>query len=192
MSIMASPTAAFRWWRLPTRGIGLARMEFIIGSLIKIHPLALVRFDRLQDRAARTQIARLTAGYADKAEYFVDHLARGIARLAASQHPEPVIVRMSDFKSNEYANLIGGREFERAEANPMLGFRGAARYASPEYRDGFGLECRAIARVRGEMGFTNVAHSVRRIGSWRSWPSMGWSVAAMGWRSTSCARSPRT
>jgi pyruvate,water dikinase len=156
MSIMASPTAAFRWWRLPTRGIGLARMEFIIGGLIKIHPMALVRFDRLTDRAARARIARLTAGYPDKTEYFVDHLARGIARLAASQYPEPVIVRMSDFKTNEYANLIGGREFERLEANPMLGFRGAARYASPEYRDGFALECRAIARVRRTMGFTNV------------------------------------
>jgi pyruvate,water dikinase len=156
MSIMASPAAAFRWWRLPTRGIGLARMEFIIGSIIKVHPLALVRFDSLPDGPAKRRIAALTAGYADKAEYFVDHLAMGIARLAASQHPHPVIVRLSDFKTNEYANLIGGRAFEPPEANPMLGFRGASRYASPRYRDGFALECRAIARVRGEMGFTNV------------------------------------
>jgi pyruvate,water dikinase len=131
-------------------------MEFIIDNIIKIHPMALVRFDALRDRAARRQIAALTRGYADKTEYFVDHLSRGIAKIAASQHPEPVIVRMSDFKTNEYANLIGGAEFEPREENPMIGFRGASRYYNERYREGFALECRAIKRVREAMGFANV------------------------------------
>jgi len=156
MMNIASPEAAFRWWRLPCRGIGLARMEFIINNIIKIHPLALLGYDELQDRAAKREIRELTRGYADKSEYFVDHLARGIAKIAASQHPHPVIVRMSDFKSNEYANLIGGRAFEPEESNPMLGFRGASRYYSELYREGFGLECRSIKRVRDEMGLSNV------------------------------------
>ena len=153
---IASPEAAFRWWKLPCRGIGLARMEFIINNVIKIHPMALVKFDRLQDQAAKQVIADLTRGYDDKREYFVEHLARGIAKIAASQYPEPVIVRMSDFKTNEYADLIGGRELEPVEANPMLGFRGASRYYSEAYRDGFALECAAIRRVRDEIGLTNV------------------------------------
>jgi pyruvate,water dikinase len=118
--------------------------------------MALIHFATLQDRKARAQIEQLTLGYADKTEYFVDHLARGIAKIAASQYPEPVIVRMSDFKTNEYANLIGGAEFEPDESNPMLGFRGASRYPSDLYREGFALECRAIKRVREEMGLTNV------------------------------------
>ena len=105
---------------------------------------------------ARAEIERLTAGYADKAEYFVDRLSRGLARIAAAQHPRPVIVRMSDFKTNEYAGLLGGAQFEPTEENPMIGFRGAARYYSPRYRDGFALECRAIKRLREEMGFSNV------------------------------------
>jgi pyruvate,water dikinase len=153
---IASPAAAFRWWRLPTHGIGLARMEFIINDVIKIHPMALVKYDELKDAGAREEIAALTEGYADKKEYFVDHLAEGIARIAVSQYPEPVIVRMSDFKTNEYADLIGGREFEPVEANPMLGFRGASRYYSDRYREGFALECQAIKRVRDRMGLTNV------------------------------------
>ena len=156
MMNIGDPDAAFRWWRLPAHGIGLARMEFIINNAIKIHPMALVRFDTLQDENAKRTIEKLTAGYADKTEYFVDHLARGIAKIAASQYPEPVIVRMSDFKTNEYANLIGGQEFEPNEENPMLGFRGASRYYSPRYREGFALECRAIKRVREEIGLGNV------------------------------------
>ncbi len=153
---MANPAAALQWWQLPADGIGLARMEFIINNVIKVHPMALVRFDSLQDQKVREQIAELTRGYDDKSEYFVELLARGIAKIAASQHPRPVVVRMSDFKTNEYANLLGGRQFEPHEENPMLGFRGASRYYSPRYRDGFALECRAIKRVREKMGFTNV------------------------------------
>ena len=153
---MANPAAALQWWQLPADGIGLARMEFIINNVIKVHPMALVRFDQLQDQKAREQIVELTRGYDDKSEYFVELLARGIAKIAASQHPRPVVVRMSDFKTNEYANLLGGAQFEPHEENPMLGFRGAARYYSPRYRDGFALECRAIKRVREAMGFTNV------------------------------------
>lgn len=156
MMNIGDPTAALRWWRLPCEGIGLARMEFIINSIIKIHPMALVHFDELKDRNVRAQIERLTRGYADKPEYFVDHLARGIAKIAAAQYPYPVIVRMSDFKTNEYANLIGGAAFEPEESNPMLGFRGASRYASDLYREGFALECKAIRRVREEIGMTNV------------------------------------
>lgn len=156
MMNLGDPAAAFRWWRLPCEGIGLARMEFIISNLIKIHPMALVHFGELQDKTARAQIEALTRGFADKTEYFIDHLARGIAKIAASRYPDPVIVRLSDFKTNEYANLIGGSEFEPEESNPMLGFRGASRYAHPLYRDGFALECRAIRRVREEIGMDNV------------------------------------
>lgn len=156
MMNIGSPAAAFRWWRLPCEGIGLARMEFIINNIIKVHPMALVRFDSLTDDKVRRQIEALTQGYADKSEYFVDHLARGIAKIAASQYPEPVVVRLSDFKTNEYANLIGGREFEPQEENPMLGFRGASRYYSERYREGFALECRAMKRVREEIGLDNV------------------------------------
>ena len=153
---MANPAAAFRWWRLPSDGVGLARMEFVISNHIKIHPMALVRFDQLTDEEAKRKIAQRTHAYADKVEYFVDHLARGLARIAAAHDPNPVIIRMSDFKTNEYANLIGGKEFEPQEENPMIGFRGASRYYSPLYRDGFALECKAIKRLRDEMGFRNV------------------------------------
>jgi pyruvate, water dikinase len=153
---LASPAAALRWWRLPCDGIGLARMEFIVGNIIKVHPMALVRFDTLEDTAAKRTIADLTYGYVDKREFFVDHLSRGIAKIAASQYPAPVIVRTSDFRTNEYANLIGGRAFEPQEPNPMLGWRGASRYYSEGYRDGFALECRAIRRVRESIGLDNV------------------------------------
>ena len=156
MMNIASPAAAFRWWRLPVKGIGLARMEFIINNIIKIHPLALLHFDQVTDPGIRREIQALTQGYEDKVEYFVDNLARGIAKIAASQYPEPVIVRMSDFKTNEYANLIGGQQFEFQENNPMLGFRGASRYYSDRYREGFALECRAVKRVREETGLANV------------------------------------
>lgn len=156
MMNIGDPAAAFRWWKLPANGIGLARMEFIVNNAIKIHPMALVRYHELTDQTVKKQIAELTAGYSDKTEYFVDHLARGIAKIAASQYPEPVIVRMSDFKTNEYANLIGGQGFEPDEENPMLGWRGASRYYSEKYREGFALECRAIKRVRETMGLDNV------------------------------------
>jgi pyruvate, water dikinase len=152
----ANPAAAFRWWHLPADGVGLARMEFVVSNHIRVHPMALVHYDRLKDEAAKREISELTSGYGDKTEYFVDRLARGLARIAAVHHPRPVIVRMSDFKSNEYANLIGGAEFEPKEENPMIGFRGASRYYSPRYRDGFVLECRAIRRLREDMGFGNV------------------------------------
>jgi len=153
---LANPAAAFRWWRIAADGVGLARMEFVVSNHIKIHPMALVNFDALEDAEAKRQIAALTAGYGKKTDYFVDRLALGLARLAASQYPKPVIIRMSDFKTNEYANLIGGAAFEPKEENPMIGFRGASRYYSPRYRDGFALECRAIRRLREEMGFRNV------------------------------------
>lgn len=153
---LGNPAAAFRWWRVPADGVGLARMEFVVSNHIKVHPMALVHFDSLQDEDAKKEIAELTHGYADKSEYFVDRLARGLSRIAATQHPNPVIVRTSDFKTNEYANLIGGGAFEPKEANPMIGFRGASRYYSPRYRDGFALECRALRRLRENMGFANV------------------------------------
>lgn len=153
---IASPSAAFRWWKLPARGIGLARMEFIISNVIKIHPLALMHFDKVPDEEARRTIETMTAGYRDRREYFVERLALGIARITASQHPHPVILRMSDFKSNEYADLIGGRSFEPHEENPMIGFRGASRYYSAAYREGFALECRAVRRVREEVGLDNL------------------------------------
>ncbi|MBV8273477.1 MAG: phosphoenolpyruvate synthase [Cupriavidus sp.] len=153
---LANPAAAFRWWRLPADGIGLARMEFVVSNHIKVHPMALVRYDTLADRKAKQAIEDLAAAYPCKADYFVDRLARGLGRIAAVQYPRPVIVRMSDFKSNEYAHLIGGAEFEPREENPMIGLRGASRYYSPRYQEGFALECRAIARLRKELGFTNV------------------------------------
>ena len=156
MMNIASPAVAFRWWRLPAQGIGLARMEFIINNIVKIHPMALVHYDELEDREAWQQIRDITKGYEDKKDYFVENLAQGIGKIAASQYPHPVIVRMSDFKTNEYANLIGGGEFEPKEDNPMLGFRGASRYYSDRYREGFALECRAIKRVREQVGFDNV------------------------------------
>ncbi len=153
---LASPDTAFRWWRLPVHGVGLARMEFIINDVIKIHPLALARFDQVEDRKARKRIEELTAGYEDKTDYFIEHLSRGIAMIAASQYPDPVIVRMSDFKTNEYAKLIGGEQFEPQEENPMLGFRGASRYYSDRYRDGFALECQAVKKAREEIGLDNI------------------------------------
>jgi len=156
MMNIASPAAALRWWRLPAKGIGLARMEFIINNIIKIHPMALVHFDQIEDRQVRKQINELTRGYDDKTEYFVERLARGIAKIAASQYPHPAIVRMSDFKTNEYADLIGGERFEPKEENPMLGFRGASRYYNERYRAGFDLECRAIRGVRETIGLDNV------------------------------------
>lgn len=153
---VADPTTAFRWWRLPADGVGLVRMEFVVNNHIGIHPLALLGFADLADEDVVARIERRTRGYSDKAEYFVDHLASGIARIAATWSPKPVILRMSDFKTNEYASLIGGESFEPAEANPMIGWRGASRYYHPDYRAGFALECAAVRRVRDDMGLTNL------------------------------------
>ncbi len=153
---VGNPSEAFRLGVLPTDGVGLARIEFIIASVVRVHPLALLHPERVSEPAARAAIETLTRGYADLAEYFVDRLAEGVAVIAAAFYPRDVIVRLSDFKSNEYAGLIGGKAFEPVEANPMLGFRGAYRYAHPHYREGFALECRAMRRVRHDMGLTNV------------------------------------
>ncbi|NJD68438.1 MAG: phosphoenolpyruvate synthase [Candidatus Methylomirabilota bacterium] len=153
---VANPQEAFSLAAIPNDGVGLARVELIIGHAIRIHPMALVRYDTLADEAARIEIALLTAAYADKPQYFVDKLAEGVGMIAAAFYPKDVIVRLSDFKTNEYANLIGGKAFEPTEENPMLGFRGASRYYNDRYREGFALECRAMWKVRQEMGLTNV------------------------------------
>jgi pyruvate,water dikinase len=152
---VATPSAAFRWWRLPADGVGLARMEFIIANLIRVHPMALVHPERVTG-GQRKAIRDLSRGYATPQDFFVETLALGIAKIAAAYHPAPVIVRLSDFKSNEYAHLLGGESFERSEENPMLGLRGASRYYHERYREGFALECRALKRVRETIGFTNV------------------------------------
>ncbi|KAI2791654.1 Phosphoenolpyruvate synthase [Penicillium oxalicum] len=152
---LANPGAAYRWWRLPVDGIGLARMEFVISNAIRIHPMALAYFDQLKDSKAKSEIAKLTSEYKHKPDYFVEHLSRGFAALCSTVYPKPAILRLSDFKTNEYSDLIGGSEFEPVEENPMLGFRGASRYYSPHYKEGFALECRAIKRLREKMGFTN-------------------------------------
>lgn len=141
---------------IPNDGVGLAREEFIIDSHIKIHPLALLHFDKIKDPTTKKQINELTKGYSDRSRYFVDKLSEGIAMIAAAFYPKDVIVRMSDFKSNEYANLIGGNIFEPAENNPMLGWRGASRYYSSEYEKAFELECEAFKRARNELGLTNI------------------------------------
>lgn len=153
---MAVPESAFKWWKLPVKGIGLARMEFIISYHIQAHPMALIHFDKVIKETDRRKLQELTRNYDNKAEYFVERLSQGIAKIAASQYPKPVILRTSDFKTNEYAGLIGGDAFEPEEGNPMLGWRGACRYYSDDYREGFELECRAIKKVREVMGLTNV------------------------------------
>lgn len=152
----ALPDGALQWWLLPVAGIGLTRIEFIISSQIRVHPMALVHPDKVSDPAVAQRIAALHANYENPSDYFIDGLARSVARIAASQYPRPVIVRMSDFKSNEYRGLLGGEFFELDEENPMLGFRGASRYYHPLYREGFQLECRAIRRAREAMGFDNI------------------------------------
>ena len=153
---IASPEAAFRWWQVPSSGIGLARMEFIISNMIKIHPMAIAQFDHLKDRNLALQISKMIPHYDTPRDYFVDTLAMGLAQIASSQYPDPVIVRMSDFKTNEYAKLMGGALFEGEEENPMLGFRGASRYYSDAYRPGFGLECAAVLKARNEIGLDNI------------------------------------
>jgi pyruvate,water dikinase len=156
MMNVGNPEEAFSYAAIPNDGVGLARMEFIIANHIKAHPLALLHFDELEDELAKYKIAELTGQYEDKAEFFIDKLAQGIGTIAAAFYPKPVIVRLSDFKSNEYANLLGGKQFEPKEENPMIGWRGASRYYDDRYREGFALECQAMKRVRNEMGLTNV------------------------------------
>lgn len=153
---VGNPEEAFGLSAIPCDGVGLARLEFIIANHIKAHPLALMNFDKLEDKAAKWEISQLTANYDNKPEFFVDKLATGVGMIAAAFYPNPVVVRMSDFKSNEYTNLIGGREFEPHEENPMIGWRGASRYYDPKYTEAYGLECKAIKRVRDDMGLTNV------------------------------------
>jgi pyruvate,water dikinase len=154
--ILADPDRAFELSHYPANGVGLLRMEFIISNSILIHPMALVQFDKLTDGPVKKSIAQITAGYRSKTGYFVDHLAESIAKVAAAFYPNEVILRMSDFKSNEYASLIGGEFYEPKEENPMIGFRGASRYYDPRYAPGFGLECEAVLKVRNEMGLQNV------------------------------------
>ena len=156
MMNVANPEEAFRLSFIPNDGVGLAREEFIVSTYIKIHPMALLQYDRVEDAQQKAEIQRLTKGYDDKSQFFVDKLAQGVAMIAAAFYPKDVIVRLSDFKTNEYANLIGGAGFEPEEENPMIGFRGASRYYSDRYRDGFALECFAMRKVRQEMGLTNL------------------------------------
>ncbi|MGO9071710.1 phosphoenolpyruvate synthase [Mycobacterium sp.] len=153
---LGNPDLAFKTSFLPNDGVGLARMEFIVSEYIKVHPLALLHPEKVADPEARRTIDRLIHGYSDGGAFFVQRLSEGIGTIAAAFWPKPVVVRMSDFKSNEYASLIGGSGFEPTESNPMIGFRGASRYAHPAYAEGFALECRAMKRVREEMGLTNV------------------------------------
>lgn len=156
MFILADPEKAFDLSFFPNQGVGLMRMEFVINKSIRIHPMALIHFDQLENQEEKTLIESLCQGYSDKKEYFVDKLTQAVATIAAAFYPKEVILRMSDFKSNEYANLIGGKQFEEKEENPMLGFRGASRYYHERYREGFGLECAAVKRVRDEMGLENL------------------------------------
>ena len=153
---LGNPDLAFKTSFVPNDGVGLARMEFIINEAIKIHPMALVHPEKVEDPAERATIERLCQGFARPTDFFVRRLAEGVGTIAAAFYPKPVIVRMSDFKSNEYASLIGGRWFEPTEENPMIGFRGASRYAHPAYAEGFALECSAMRRAREVMGLTNI------------------------------------
>jgi len=156
MMNLGNPDIAFSMSMIPCDGVGLARMEFIINSYIKIHPMALARPEMLRDGETLREIGKITFGYEKKEEYFIEKLAEGVGTIAAAFYPRPVIVRMSDFKTNEYASLLGGKYFEPVEENPMIGFRGASRYYDDRYREGFAFECRAMKRVRDEMGLTNL------------------------------------
>lgn len=156
MMNLGNPEEAFALSMIPNDGIGLARLEFIITSYIKVHPMALVHPEKVEDESVLREIEKLTAGYENKEDYFVEKLSQGVATIVASFYPKPVVVRMSDFKSNEYASLIGGEYFEFEESNPMIGFRGASRYYDERYREGFALECKAMKKVRDEMGLTNL------------------------------------
>jgi pyruvate,water dikinase len=156
MMNVGNPDEAFALSFIPNDGVGLAREEFIITTYIKVHPLALLDFDKLTDAAAKSAIDRLTSGYTDKSQFFVDKLAQGAGMIAAAFFPKDVILRLSDFKTNEYKNLIGGAAYEPDEENPMIGFRGASRYYNPRYQAGFALECQAVKKIRDEMGLTNL------------------------------------
>ena len=156
MMNVGNPEQAFEFSFIPNDGVGLAREEFIINEYIKIHPNALIHYNTIKDNKVKEKIDSMTIGYKDKKQFFIDKLAYGVGRIAAAFYPKDVIVRMSDFKSNEYANLIGGHEFEPLEHNPMIGWRGASRYYSKNYKEAFALECKAMKKVRGEMGLTNV------------------------------------
>jgi pyruvate,water dikinase len=156
MMNLGNPEMAFSLSRIPNDGVGLARMEFIINSFIKIHPMALIHPEQVTDDSVQKEIDDLTFGYKNKEDYFVEKLAYGVGTIVAAFYPKPVVARMSDFKSNEYASLIGGKYFEPKEDNPMIGFRGASRYCDDRYREGFALECRAMKMVREEMGLTNL------------------------------------
>jgi len=147
---------AFTYHNLPLDGVGLVREEFIVNSLIQVHPLALLHYDDVEDEHIRKQIDEITYGYKNKADYFKDVLSYGVGMIAAAFYPKPVIVRLSDFKSNEYSNLIGGKYFEPKEENPMIGWRGASRYYHKNYKDAFALECQALLKVRNEMGLKNM------------------------------------
>jgi len=169
MMNLGNPNLAFSLAHLPVDGIGLARMEFIISEYIKAHPMALLHPEKT-DTQTRKALRKLTEAYAGKREFFVTTLSEGVATIASAVYPRPCVVRMSDFKSNEYASLLGGRFFEPVEENPMLGFRGASRYSHPDYEEGFALECEAMKRVREEMGFANVILMIpfcRRVGEAR-------------------------
>jgi pyruvate, water dikinase len=153
---IGNPELAFKTSFLPNDGVGLARMEFIITEYIKAHPMALLHPDKVQDPGELEQLRKLTGPYETGKEFFIRQLSEGVGTIAAAFYPKPVVVRMSDFKTNEYATLLGGRWFEFDEANPMIGFRGASRYTHPAYAEGFALECAAMKRVREDMGLTNV------------------------------------
>ncbi len=156
MLILSNPGTAFSNAMLPVDGVGLMRLEFVINNSIKVHPMALVNFDKLKSKKAKKKIKKITEGYDDKKAYFTEKLSRAVGTIAAAFYPKDVIVRMSDFKSNEYAELVGGKEFEPEEENPMVGFRGASRYYHEKYKAGFALECEAMRKVRDDMGLTNV------------------------------------
>ena len=156
MMNIGQPDIAFSSSFIPNDGVGLAREEFIIANQIKVHPLALLHFNQLKDQTAKKKIRELTRGYKNKGQYFIDKLAEGIAQIGAAFYPKDVIFRLSDFKSNEYANLIGGQQFEPVESNPMIGWRGASRYYAPEYEAAFILECKALRKAREAMGLTYI------------------------------------
>jgi pyruvate,water dikinase len=153
---LADPDTAFQTSFIPNDGVGLARLEFIINNHIKAHPLALINYNKLKDKKVKVEIDKITVGYSDKSKFFVDKLSEGVATIAAAFYPKDVIVRLSDFKSNEYANLLGGADYEPIESNPMIGYRGASRYYSPLFLPAFKLECQALKRVRDDLGLKNV------------------------------------
>lgn len=194
MLTVGDPGQAFKFAMIPNAGVGLARTEFIINNHIGIHPMALCRFPNLQDRGAIEEI-RKRIGNEDAREFFIRRFSEGIARIASAFYPKPVIVRTSDFKTNEYARLLGGKEFEPEEENPMIGYRGASRYYHPGYADGFALECAALARVRNEMGLVNVkvmipfaAQSRKAKRSSKQCAPTAWRKGRMAWKFTPCAR----